>query len=194
MVAAVVRIELTDDATTSRVTLRWRALARTAGGSMKRGVQISALSLALVIAVTAPLSTVASAAAPIKAGQHFLGLVNGKHEAPVVETVCPGPGGPDRFGPVEGKQTMSVVHIRKGGGDTGLFSSVYSWFQPVAGGVRPIQLRFKSYGTKRLIPKSVRVPCGGTGTVVFSSCPYLAPCAVGWVTDDVKVTFEDIAA
>jgi hypothetical protein len=38
------------------------------------------------------------------------------------------------------------------------------------------------------------VPCGGTGQVEFSSCPYLAPCAYGWVPDYVNVRFIDIAA
>jgi hypothetical protein len=38
------------------------------------------------------------------------------------------------------------------------------------------------------------VPCSGTGKVEFSSCPYLAPCAFGWVPAYVDVTFNNIAA
>ena len=33
----------------------------------------------------------------------------------------------------------------------------------------------------------------GTGRVEFSSCPYLAPCAYGWVPDYVTVQFVNIA-
>jgi hypothetical protein len=161
---------------------------------MKRGIEVSVVSLLLVVGVTVPFVSKADSATPIKAGEHFLGLVNGTRKAPIVKTVCPGPVGATSTGRVAGRQTMSVVHVRKGGGYTGLFSSVYSWFQPVTGSARPIQMRFTSYATPRTIPNSIRVPCGGSGTVVFSSCPYLAPCAAGWVTNDVKVTFEDIAA
>ncbi len=161
---------------------------------MRRVVQISVMCLALAITGAVPLASEASAGAPIKAGQHFLGLVNGTHKAAVVKTVCPGPAGGKRTGPVAGKQTMSVVHNRKGHGYTGLFSSVYAWFQPVTGGAAPTQLHFERYSTPKSIPTSIQVPCGGTGTVVFSSCPYLAPCAAGWVTDVVKVKFENIAA
>jgi hypothetical protein len=161
---------------------------------MRRVVQISAVALALAFTAAIPFAAAASAGAPIKAGQHFVGLVNGKHSAPIVKTVCPGPVGPKSMGPVAGRQTMSVVHDRKGHGYTGLFHSIYAWFQPATGGSAPTQLHFVHYSTAKAIPTSIRVPCGGTGTVVFSSCPYLAPCAAGWVTDNVKVKFEDIAA
>jgi hypothetical protein len=161
---------------------------------MRRVVQISAVALALAITGMVPLAAEASAGAPIKAGEHFVGLVNGTHKAPVVKTVCPGPVGPMSMGPVASKQTMSVLHDHKGHGYTGLFNSIYAWFQPSSGGAAPTQLHFKHYSMPKSIPTSIRVPCGGTGIVVFSSCPYLAPCAAGWVTDQVKVKFEDIAA
>ena len=159
---------------------------------MARIVPKAAACLAFALMLAISVGSVAGAGQPIKAGQHFIGLVNGHHKGPVVVyTVCPGPIGPNRTGPVAGKQAMGVVHVKKGHGYTGLFSSIYAWFQPTAT-KPPVQLHFKSYSTKR-IPQSVSVPCGGTGKVVFSSCPYLAPCAAGWVTDEVKVKFEDIA-
>lgn len=139
------------------------------------------------------LAPMAGAVAPIKAGEHFIGLVNATHKAPVVEAVCPGPGGSKRFGTIASGQTMSVVHVAKGNGYTGLFDSVYAWFRPAAGGAAPTQLHFSHYSTPASIPTAIRVPCGGAGTVVFSSCPYLAPCAAGWVVDNVRVTFENIA-
>lgn len=160
---------------------------------MRRIVQISVVCMALGFTGSVSLATGASAAVPIKAGQHFFGLVNGTHKAAVVTTVCPGPVGPQSMGPVAGNQTMSVVHNHKGHGYTGGFDSVYAWFQPATGGPKPTQLHFKHYSTPQQIPTTIRVPCGGTGTVVFSSCPYLAPCAAGWITDKVSVKFEDIA-
>ena len=160
---------------------------------MERLVRTSLVCAAATVMLLVPLASTASAGQPIKAGQHFLGLVNGSHDEPVVKTVCPGPVGPNRTGPVAGHQTMSVVHVKKGHGYTGLFDSIYAWFQPTSSGTTPTQLRFRYYSTPRTIPSSIKVPCGGSGTVVFSSCPYLAPCAAGWVTTHVKVKFEDIA-
>jgi len=160
---------------------------------MTRVVRRAAVCLAATVLLVLPAVSVAGAGAPIKAGQHFVGLVNGAHRSPIVTTVCPGPVGPTRMGPVAGKQTMALVHVKRGHGYTGLFSSVYAWFQPTTAGTTPTQLHFKRYAAPKAIPTSILVPCGGTGTVVFSSCPYLAPCAAGWVTDRVKVTFENVA-
>jgi hypothetical protein len=161
---------------------------------MRRVITAAIVWLALVASATVASSTSASAGSPIKAGEHFRGLVNGSHKTPAVQVVCPGPVGSSSTGPVAGKQTMTVVHVRKGQGFTGPFSSVFAWFAPVAGGAAPTQLHFTHYSSPQYIPTSIQVPCGGTGSVVFSSCPYLAPCAAGWVTDDVKVKFENIAA
>jgi len=153
-----------------------------------RTLTIAVASLVLV----APGAAFASGA-PIKAGQHFVGLVNGSHKDPVVYTVCPGPVGPGRTGPVAGGQHVSVVQVVTGGGYTGHFSSVHAWFVPVPGGPAPTQLTFRSYKTPQAIPTSIQVPCDGKGKVVFSSCPYLAPCAAGWVPYGVHVRFVDIA-
>lgn len=161
---------------------------------MRRVSQVVVVCTALVLCGATSLASAASASATIKAGQHFRGLVNGSHTSPVVEVVCPGPGGADGTGSVAATQTMSVIHVRKGHGYTGLFRSIYSWFAPATGGATPTELHFRRYSAPLAIPTSITVPCGGTGAVVFSSCPYLAPCAAGWVTDTVKVKFENIAA
>jgi len=160
---------------------------------MKRALEISVVSLVFFITLSLPIAAQAGAGAPIRAGEHFLGLVNGTDKLPVVETICPGPVGPGSSGRVAGKQSMTVVRARKGRGYTGHFSFVYAWFEPATGGARPAQLRFTHFSSPQPIPNSIKVPCGGTGAVVFSSCPYLAPCAAGWVTDVVKVKFEGIA-
>ena len=137
----------------------------------------------------------AQASTPIGPSQHFAGQVNGRHVGAVVYTVCPGPVSPGRTGPVESGQTLSVRSLDSGGGFTGPFSSVDAWFVPTATATpAPPSVTFHRYGATKAIPASVRVPCDGTGTVEFSSCPYLAPCAYGWVPDYVTVTFENIAA
>jgi hypothetical protein len=91
---------------------------------------------------------------------------------------------------------MSVARVKSGGGYTGPFRVVFSWFEPATpvSAARPTQLKFTEYGVPHHIPPSIQVPCGGTGQVEFSSCPYLAPCAFGWVPDHVNVRFIDIAA
>jgi hypothetical protein len=172
-----------------------------AGMRVRKGLRM----FVVVAAAAMVLGTgVGSAAAqqPIGPNQHFLGLVNGSNDDPTVYVVCPGPISNGRTGPVAGGQTMSVANVAIGGGYTGLFSVVYAWFVPTATPTPvasptpvgpPTQLKFTEYGVPQSIPTSVRVPCDGTGEVEFSSCPYLAPCAFGWVPNYVKVNFIDLA-
>lgn len=147
-----------------------------------------------VLALTGVGGQATAAQAPIRRHEHFAGIVNGHKGSAVVRTVCPGPAGRHRTGPVEQGQTMAVAKVAHGPGYTGLFSQVYAWFEPVRAGTRPVILTFTRYGKARDIPRSVRVPCNGKGHVVFSPCPYLAPCAAGFIPDVLKVTFENIAA
>lgn len=156
---------------------------------------LSALAAGLLVVTVSGAAAVGST--PIRPHQHFVGIVNGKRASsttpPVVITVCAGPIWPGRTGPVASNQTLAVAQVASGGGYTGLFSQVYAWFVQDNSAGGPQQVRFTSYGTSMAIPSSVRVPCGGTGQVEFSSCPHLAPCAAGWVPIEVTVRFEDIA-
>ena len=55
-------------------------------------------------------------------------FVNGKSSNAVVYTVCPGPVGPNEFGPPAGGQPVEVQHVQNGGGDTGSTGNVvYSY-------------------------------------------------------------------
>ena len=148
--------------------------------------------MALAAALLMPGAGVASAQAPIGPDQHFIGLVNGSNTSVTVDTVCPGPIWKGREGPLAGGQTMSVGQVARRHGYTGPFSQIYAWFVP-RHHETPIQLVFSEYGVPRWIPSSVRVPCDGPGRVEFSSCPYLAPCAFGWIPNEVRVTFVNIA-
>ena len=145
----------------------------------------------LVVALLVLPGVARGATAPISARQHFVGVVDGRTRGATVTTVCAGPAATGR---IASRQTLAVRRVRKGGGYTGPFTGVFAWFQPSSPGTTPVQLRLRSYGHARAIPTTVRVPCSGPGTVVFSSCPYLAPCAAGWVPDDVRVTFVDVGA
>lgn len=139
-------------------------------------------------------SLVASASSPpIRPGQHFVGLINGRHRHVTVHTVCPGPAATSS-GPVAGGQTMAVAHVAKDNGDSGLFSAIYAWFVPAKASTTPTSLHFRTYATPISIPTSIHVACDGTGVVEFSSCPYLAPCAYGWIPYYVHVRFVNIAA
>jgi hypothetical protein len=157
--------------------------------------ELSALAVAGIL--TAALASPAAAAEPIGPGQHFVGQVNGLGASatavPVVRTVCAGPVWPGRTGPVAGGQTLAVHHVAAGGGYTGLFSQAYAWVEQDASTGGPQQVRFTTYDTKLDIPPAVRVPCDGPGTVTFSSCPRLAPCAAGWIPTSIKVRFQNIA-
>ena len=152
----------------------------------------------LVAAVLATSLSAASAAAgtPIKAHQHFVGVVNGRTASTTavpVYTVCAGPIWPGRTGPVAGGQTLAVTRVKKGGGYTGPFSQIYAWFVQDSSSGGPQQVRFTSYGTAMAIPAGVQVPCDGDGQVEFSPCKYLAPCAAGWTPTTVPVRYENIA-
>jgi hypothetical protein len=127
---------------------------------------------------------------PIRPNQHFIGFVNGKHSAAVVYTVCAGPVGPGRVGPPAGGQTVEVLRVPKGGGDTGSTGSSVDAFIP---GSPPAVSQLMEYGKPVAIPDTARVPCNGSGTVFFSSCALPQPCGTGAKTNDVAVKFEDIA-
>jgi hypothetical protein len=162
---------------------------------MKNRPVVRGITIAFaVIAFAGAGGEAAAAQTPIGPHQHFAGSVNGKERRVVVDTVCPGPAGGHRTGPVKRGQAMAVAQVKHGHGDTGQFSEVHAWFEPVRAGHRPVMLTFTKYGRSRDIPRSVRVPCTGKGEAVFSSCPYLAPCAAGFVQDRLKVRFENIAA
>ncbi len=150
-------------------------------------------AIAVIVTLVAVGSTSIGAQTAIKGGQHFLGAVNGQAGQAVVYTVCPGPTRPSQLGGLAGGQTLLVVETTSGYGFTGPFSHAYAWFVPQAGGPAPVQLTFAGYGEPLKIPTTVRVPCSGGGRVEFSSCPYNAPCAAGWVPNYVHVKFEDIA-
>ncbi len=155
--------------------------------------RLGLLSLATALAVIGLAAAPASAHTPVGPDQHFVGLVNGSNVSPIVYTVCPGPANPGQMGRVEGGQTLSTAEVANGAGYTAGFSSIYAWFVPTVATPAPPSVNFTKYGVAKRIPKSVRVPCDGTGQVEFSSCPYLAPCVFGWVPDYVNVTFVNIA-
>jgi hypothetical protein len=161
---------------------------------MTRLLRVATLCLAATTLVLVPLGAQAGAKEVIRAGQHFDGVVNGHRAGVTVRTACADPATPARTAPIVGKQTVSVTHDRKGHGFTGLFDSIYVWFAPASPRMTPVQLKLTTYDASKTIPTSVLVPCSGSGTVVFSSCPYLASCAAGSVTDDVKVRFVNVAA
>jgi hypothetical protein len=154
--------------------------------------QISSLTPIVALLLLTACTPVRGAIGP---NEHFQGLVNGSDQDPVVHTVCPGPAVAGRVGTVAGGQTLSVVRVTSGGGDTGVFSSIRTWVDPSvpAPPGAPPSLTFTTYGTGQTIPANLSVPCDGPGRMVFSSCPYLAPCAAGFVQDFVDVQFVNIA-
>jgi hypothetical protein len=135
-------------------------------------------------------SGVASASA-IGPNQHFIGLVNGTHTDAVVYTVCPGPAGPGRLGAPAGNQSVQVKRVASGVGDTGSAGNVIYGYIP---GSPPAITSLNRYDTPGAIPTSAMVPCGGKGSVYFSSCALPQPCGAGAMIDKVEVKFENIAA
>jgi hypothetical protein len=145
----------------------------------------------LTLTVTAGAAGATSRVSPY---QHFVGLVNGWTANAGIRVACPGPAMVGRTAGVLSGQTMSVTKKPSGHGYTGLFNHIYAWFVPATGTTSPpTMLTFTEYATPQAIPSSIQVPCGGSGQVEFSSCPYLAPCAAGWSPEFVSVAFENVA-
>lgn len=123
----------------------------------------------------------------IQPNQHFIGLVNGQHAGAVIYTICPGPAGGN--GRPAADQSVSVRLVTAGGGDTGASGGyIYARITPTT------TVAMTRYGHPKPIPMSARVPCEGSGTIVFSSCPLPQPCGSGAAVDDVQVEYVDIAA
>jgi hypothetical protein len=136
-------------------------------------------------------ASVAAASTPVGPNQHFIGLVNAKHVGAVVYVACPGPvdGDGDGTGPIAGNQTVAVRHVSSGGGDTGQGAHlIYVRITPTT------IVSLTAYGDPKAIPTSAMVPCRGSGSVVFSSCPLPQPCGAGAQPDSVPVTYLNVAA
>jgi hypothetical protein len=54
-------------------------------------------------------------------------------------------------------------------------------------------VRFDSYGVARALPSGLRLPCGGSGRVTFTTCFGTLPCSADAHDDHVGVTYENIA-
>jgi hypothetical protein len=145
----------------------------------------------VVVAIAVGFSqTSAGATSAIGSKQHYLGLVNAKHTGAVIRVACPGPAGGHRTGRPVGRQTVSVRRGSSGGGYTGSFAhEVWAEFNKDAFHV----VGFGTYNAAKAIPASLRLPCGGTGTVTFTTCFGTLPCSANAKDDVLRVTFVNIA-
>jgi hypothetical protein len=147
------------------------------------------LAVVLGVVTAAPwLAGPAFAAAPIGPNQSFLGEVNGKSTGAVVYVVCAGPVFPGRTGPPAGNQSVEVTPSPSlsGPGFTGsLGDHIVVHFTDD----RTAKMTLTAYNTPAAIPTSLRLPCGGTGKVVFKPKP-TSPTAR---SDIVTVTYQNIA-
>jgi hypothetical protein len=83
-----------------------------------------------------------------------------------------------------------VVRVASGVGFTGSLAHVIwaEFNQSQANAVG-----FATYRTPKPIPTNLQLPCGGTGTVTFTTCFGTLPCASNARDDVVLVTFMNIA-
>ena len=142
--------------------------------------------VALVVAMWLTAAT-AWAQQPIGPNEPFGGVVNGNTEHAQVFVVCPGPVFAGRTGPPAGNQSLMVV-FGKLGGFTGSASSVTAAFREDPSK----QVVFTEYGVPQPVPSTLKLPCGGPGTVTFTP---LAPTGTdAGVVDVVPVDYVNIAA
>jgi hypothetical protein len=137
-----------------------------------------------IVATGAP----AFGGAPIGPGQSFLGEVNAKHTAAVVQVVCPGPAGPGRTGPPRGGQTVAVAPSPALAGP-GFTGSKANHIVVRFADDPSLKMQLTAYSTPTAIPTGLRLPCDGTGHVRFTPKP-TSPSARA---DVVTVMFQNIA-
>lgn len=156
---------------------------------LRRLFRTLGVSVALLGFVTS--TSAAGAATPIRPHQHYIGLINRRHVNATIYVVCPGPATLNRTGPPAGNQTVSVVRVLTGSGDTGsLGHTIWAEFN----GDLTHVAHFTHYNTPASIPTSLQLPCQGTGTVTFTTCFGTLPCTVDARDDVVPVSFINIAA
>jgi hypothetical protein len=119
----------------------------------------------------------ASAAAPIRPHQHFVGLINGSTGTPQPATIrmaCFGPIQPGQTGHPFGGQTVAVQRVAAtaNSGFTGdRTTSIGAFFgPPPPSGTSASYVDFTTYGQKAL-PTSLTLPCSGSGKVSFVPLP-----------------------
>ncbi len=144
--------------------------------------------MVIVVGLGAPASAATPIGGPIGPNQSFVGHVGGHHDNAVIQVVCAGPIWPGRTGPVVAGQKASVSPspALSGPGFTGKAGhAVVVGFSDDAS--RTTVLR--AYNTPAPLPSGLRLPCFGTGTVVFTPRP-TSPTAH---PDVVAVTYQNIA-
>jgi hypothetical protein len=144
----------------------------------------------VVVALAAALWLTAGTAwaqQPIGPDEPFGGVVNGNTEQAQVFVVCPGPVFPGRTGPPAGNQSLMVV-FGKLGGFTGSASNVVAAFKEDAS----VPVVFTEYGVPQPVPSTLKLPCGGTGSVTFR--PLASTVSDPGVADVVPVEYVNIAA
>lgn len=117
--------------------------------------------------VTGPVAG-ARASSLIGPKQLFVGLVNGTPAKATIDVLCPGPA---NTGHPLANQTVAVRLAPSTATSTGFTGSRGRSVVATFGGpATNAPVTFDSYGS-RPIPTSLILPCGGTGTVVFSPRP-----------------------
>jgi len=108
---------------------------------------------------------------PIGQDQFFTGLVNGHPPGQaIIKVVCPGPATAGETGvPLEGQpvevEPAAATSVTPDLGYTGAARSITA---ALSTAVAVLIGTFTSYYVKEDIPTDIRVPCSGTGTMVFA--------------------------
>jgi hypothetical protein len=152
------------------------------------------LSACLIIAGSAAFSTSASAATRAKVGPHqyFDGLVNGSMgvgSPAIINVVCPGPsnqtGHPLAGQKVEVEESVAVLTNSGYTGDDATYIDAFFGPPPPTPATSG-QVKFTKYGVAKAIPKSLELPCRGTGQVTFVPFPESPP-----TSQSASVAVED---
>ncbi len=158
------------------------------------------LGACLVFVAAAVVSPSAGAATHGKIGPHqyFDGVVNGAigvgTSPAIVKVVCPGPG--SHAGHPLAGQTVEVTEpkaILSTSGYTGKDATSIGVFfgAPPPAAEAAGQVSFTRYGVAKPVPRSLSLPCSGTGHVTFVPFPQGPPTSRAAT---VTVTYVNVAA
>jgi len=135
---------------------------------MRRIVIAAAAIAASAGLLGASAAAAAPSKAPIQPNQYFNGLVNGKSKDATILMACPGPVG-GLGHPVAGQYVSVEGPLSSGEGFTGKAKSIDATLEFNSPSSTPIHLAtFRYYHEPGPISTELKLPCEGSGAVVFN--------------------------
>jgi hypothetical protein len=141
----------------------------------KLGGRVAAHTVAAIVAVAALAAAASPAGAQvIKPHQYFTGLVIGKAKLSQIVVLCAGPAKTGHPAPGQSVEVKLMVPVSTTSGYTGnhgkAINAVLIWPNGPVTKSAAIAT-FTHYSVKMPIPRTIKVPCSGSGVMTFNPVP-----------------------